>query len=102
MRSQVRLSAVFWLFLVSILLFSSSSIKAGEVSGGSFNISERTEYGISENVVFLTVCDNVGKAQYVNVSSVFKDDFLTNAIVFSPILFMKSPFNNVIQWVISL
>jgi hypothetical protein len=66
------------------------------VSAASFNISERTEFGISENIVFLRVCDNVGKAQYIDVSSVFVDDVLTRGIFFDGSLFMKQPFNNVV------
>jgi hypothetical protein len=76
-----------FLFLLFVLPF---------VSAASFNISERTEYGIGENTVFLTVCDNVGKAQYIDVSSVFVDDVLTRGIVFDGAFLMKVPFNNVV------
>jgi hypothetical protein len=81
----------YFLFSLIMLLFVLPF-----VSAASFNISERTEFGISENTVFLRVCDNVGKAQYIDVSSVFVDDVLTRGIFFDGALFMKQPYNNVV------
>lgn len=83
-KRYLLFSLVFLLFVVPF------------VSAANFNISERTEFGISENVVYLNVCDNLGKAQYVDISSVFKDDVLTRDISFNDDLFMKQPFNNVV------
>jgi len=62
------------------------------VSAANYNITERTDYGILINSVYLKVCDNVGKAQNINISSVFKDDSLTRVISFGDV-YMNQSYN---------
>jgi len=68
--------------LIGVLIIGSNLIKASEF-GNAFLISERTEYGLTTNTIYINVTENLGKDQTINVSSIFQDDFLTNQITYT-------------------
>lgn len=51
----------------------------------AFTISEHTDYDLTHNTVYLTITENIGKNQIINISSIFKDNLLTNKISYSDI-----------------
>ena len=55
----------------------------------SFLISEHTEYDILTNTVYLTITENIGKNQLINISSIFNNPE-TNIFEYSDILMNQS------------
>ena len=56
----------------------------------AFNITERTEYDLLYNTVYVTITENLGKNQIINISNIFSDNKLTNKIVYSELKMNQS------------
>lgn len=61
-------------------MYGDSSIEVIESSSSIVKITEKTEYGISHNWVYLEIEDLIGKDQHINISNVFKLHGLTEQI----------------------
>ena len=53
-----------------------------------FTIVEKTEYGLTENIIYINVTENLDKEQIIDISSVFGDHKLTDDFKYSKV-FMK-------------
>jgi hypothetical protein len=57
---------------------------------GPFIISERTEYGLTQNIVYIEITENLGKDQIINISNDFFRSGLTEQISYKEILLNQS------------
>ncbi len=55
-----------------------------------FTIVERTEYGLTQNTVYVDIYENLGKDQNVNISNIFSQHSLTEQISYEGILLNQS------------
>ena len=87
-KSAVKYSilSIFILSLLFVLTYP-SIVKAPTEP---FTISERTEYGISKNRVYVTIDENLGKDQIINISNIFKKHELTEQITYEDVRINQS------------
>ncbi len=70
----------------SLLLLVLSTVFLIEIANADpdpFSISESTEYGFSENIVYVTISDNTGLDQIISVESIFSKSNLTEKIEYT-------------------
>lgn len=74
------------MLLLAIIMLSVAGIPAPE----PFTIKETTHYSLVENTVYLTITENLGKDQNINISNIFVEDDFTKDIVYGEILMMQA------------
>ena len=72
----------FAYLLISVLILSTLPFQIPIVGAGTppFTISEHTDYSLTQNTIYINITENLGKAQTINVSSIFPDNYLTEQI----------------------
>jgi len=73
---------IIFVFVGIAVLIGLTVLVTSDLLGTAFTITEHTVYDITENIVYINITENLGKDQTINVSSVFKDDELTNSITY--------------------
>lgn len=86
-NAKVKLGIIIFLFLVGI--FCAYFVFAGE-SLEPFTITERTEYGILENIRYTTITENLGKDQIIDINDIFHHNHLTQQIFNEQVLLNQS------------
>ena len=79
-----------------LFIFSINSISAVTEP---FTITENTIFGLTENTVIVTITENLGKNQNVDISNLFIDHPLTDALEYSPILINQSYISDVYDFI---
>src|SRR3972149_1364471 len=77
----------FFLLLVILVLFGIVVLKA---QTDPFTITEKTEYSLTKNVVYLEITENLGKDQTINISNDFFNSALTQKISYEEVLLNQS------------
>ena len=86
---QGSLTFFTMLFLVSALwIFSPLGNSVEPIE--PFTITEHTEFGFTSNIVTVTITENLGKAQNIDISNIFIDHPLTDKLIYSSLLMNQS------------
>lgn len=86
-KAQVKATIIFACVLILVGVLVAVFIKA---STPSFTIKEYTEYGLTENTIYLNISDNIGKDQTINISNIFESSPMTQGISYNQILMNQS------------
>jgi len=74
-----------FLIVFSFFLISSAIVLAADSDTEPFTIIEETTYGLTKNIIYLSITENLNKDQNIEISHIFNDTEFTNQITYGDV-----------------